>query len=142
MPIRRAVVQIDPKTGNILKVYPSVRAAERVITQRMSSGCVILQACKGKTKTGYGFVWMYSDEANDPDKYAAHMDRVRQPRIHTGGKKRRPVVQLDRGTMEMINGYPSVSDAAKAVDGQVPRVIDACKNTNHTAYGYYWRYAD
>lgn len=53
----RQVAKIDPKTLEILEVYPTVRAAEQAnnISKHISS------VCNGKRKTAGGFIWKYLD---------------------------------------------------------------------------------
>lgn len=51
----KAVAKIDPVTNEILKVYPSVREAERDNGETNH----IAQVCNGKRKTCKGYKWKY-----------------------------------------------------------------------------------
>lgn len=51
----KAVAQIDPITGEILRVYPSIREAERDNGNTRH----IAEVCKGKRKTCKGYKWKY-----------------------------------------------------------------------------------
>ena len=53
----RQVAKIDPKTLEILEVYPTVRAAEQANNISKHIGSV----CNGKRKTAGGFIWKYLD---------------------------------------------------------------------------------
>ena len=52
----QAVVQIDPKTDEILQIFPSVAEAEKATGNSKHIGSV----CKGKRKTAKGFKWKYA----------------------------------------------------------------------------------
>lgn len=51
----KPVAQIDIKTNEILKIYPSARAAER----EHGNTCHIADVCNGKRKTCKGYKWKY-----------------------------------------------------------------------------------
>lgn len=51
----QAVAQIDPKTNEIIKIFPSVAEAERATGNSKHIGSV----CKGKRNTAKGFKWKY-----------------------------------------------------------------------------------
>jgi hypothetical protein len=54
---RKKVVQIDPETGNVIKIWKSTREPESVLgISNVSS------VCKGKRKTMGGFIWKYAEE--------------------------------------------------------------------------------
>lgn len=54
---RRKVLQIDPKSGKIIKVWGSTREPQRVLGINNVSS-----VCKGKRKTMGGFIWKYEEE--------------------------------------------------------------------------------
>lgn len=54
---RRKVLQIDPKSGEIIKVWASTREPQRVLGINNVSS-----VCKGKRKTMGGFIWKYAEE--------------------------------------------------------------------------------
>lgn len=56
---RRSVLQIDPKTGNIVAQYDTVKAAQEATGAHMSNICL---CCRGKHKTAAGFGWRYAGE--------------------------------------------------------------------------------
>lgn len=67
--------------------------------------------------------------------------------IHTGvtPKNARPVLQLDKNSLEVIKEYPSATHASLAVinnkDG-CSNILNVCKQKRKTAYGYVWRFKD
>lgn len=56
---KHAVLQIDAKTGQVIKEYPSMSSAARAIH---SSTAQIGQACRGERDTWHGFVWRIKGE--------------------------------------------------------------------------------
>lgn len=62
--INKPVCKIDPKTNQILKIYSSVRQAERENNIQSHIPAV----CKGKRKTAGGFKWKYLDDINSSNQ--------------------------------------------------------------------------
>lgn len=54
---RKRVAKSDKVTGNLLKVYESIKAAERDGYKAPE----IIKCCKGRLKSHYGFHWEYVD---------------------------------------------------------------------------------
>ena len=55
-PTSKQVVQIDPTTNKVIKVWGSIKQAEK---QEGFKHSAISKCCKGKLKTHKGFKWMY-----------------------------------------------------------------------------------
>ncbi len=53
---KRAVVKIDPNTGEILKTYPTILSTKDD-SYRVST---VQKACSGKLKLAHGFEWQYA----------------------------------------------------------------------------------
>lgn len=70
----------------------------------------------------------HTKESNDKN-------RISQP-------NRRPVVQLDKNTLEIINIYDSIKQASCAVGGSDGNIGRACKEKHRVVKGYKWRYYD
>ena len=59
------------------------------------------------------------------------------------GKPKKPVYQIDIETNEIINEYPSIADAARAVKCKTSSLIGACCRNEYwrkTIMGYRWEY--
>ena len=54
--LSKKVAQIDKKTNEILQIFPSCEAAEKVCGKR---GGHISQVCKGTRKSAHGYKWQY-----------------------------------------------------------------------------------
>jgi hypothetical protein len=52
---RKKVCQIDPNTGEVIKVFPGIRVAERELGISTIKHCV-----SGRTKTAGGYIWRYA----------------------------------------------------------------------------------
>lgn len=63
----RPVWRIDKDTKEKLERYSSINKAidwldkNKIIIKKSKSGAVISKACRGKSKTAYGFKWIYDD---------------------------------------------------------------------------------
>lgn len=55
-------------------------------------------------------------------------------------RNRKPVAQFDK-EMNFIADYPSICDAAKAIDGSKAHIAKCCTGQYKSAYGYIWREA-
>ena len=60
-PKSRPILQFD-KNNNFIAKYNN--AAEAARKNNATSGSNILQVCKGKRKTAYGYIWRYEDDSN------------------------------------------------------------------------------
>ena len=54
---KKPVKQIDPKTNQILNIFPSENDAARFLGRK--KGSHISEVCKGICQTAYGFIWKY-----------------------------------------------------------------------------------
>ena len=55
-------------------------------------------------------------------------------------KRGKRVAQLNTNTGEIINIYMSMSEAAKAIDGDETNISKVCRGKRPMAYGYSWRF--
>ena len=55
----KGVCKIDPISGEILEIYPSIRFARRKNKYRSHSN--ISKVCKNKSGTAYGYTWRYKN---------------------------------------------------------------------------------
>lgn len=82
--------------------------------------------CRGKQKTAYGYRWTYTD---DEQKNFSFNDR------------KRPVLQFDKQTFELIKEFDSVADAAEEISGERENkystsIASCARNEYKTAYGF------
>lgn len=57
--IAKVVLQLDPKTEEIIAVYPSIQKAYDALGKQHSGH--IAAVCTGKRKTAYGYKWKYEN---------------------------------------------------------------------------------
>lgn len=88
------------------------------------------EVCKGKRKSAGGFIWMYKDDYENKNK------SVKPVKIGTEKK----VVQLDLEG-EVLNEFPSISDACKEVSVSVTTISRACK-FGKISCGFRWMYKE
>lgn len=59
------------------------------------------------------------------------------------GKPPRPVVKLDKTTRQELEIYPSIKDAARALNMKSPSNIGmVCRGQRNEAGGYAWKYKE
>ena len=54
----------------------------------------------------------------------------------------KPVYQLDRYTGEIVQSYPSLKEAASAMDVSASSIASACNHKNRTCSNYKWCFAN
>lgn len=69
-----------------------------------------------------------------------HADRTGLRRC-TNSNKRKPVVQIDLSTGEVIAAFVSQSEAARQTGFSQTNISTCCNGKTKSAYGYGWRYA-
>lgn len=122
----KKVIQYD-LNGKKIQEFNSIAEAAR---QTNSSQNKITLCCQFKRKTHNNYQWRYKEDECDT------IQRVDKP-VTTP----RQVAQIDINTGEIINIYPSMSMAAKAVNGTASAIINIInhKKQTKTHKGYGWK---
>lgn len=120
LPFQREVLKLDINTNEILQIYNSVSEAAK---DSKCNDSYLSKVCKNKGIT-CGYKWKYSDKD--------YIKKDFTPKI---------VNQLNLKTGEIINTYPSVSAAARAVNGDSSYISKVCRGIYHSSKGYGWSYA-
>lgn len=85
---------------------------------------------------------------NAENKRGTHLSEETKKKISEAKKGTPPpnrlaVIQLNKDTLEIIAEFPSASDAAKKLIGNVEgcsNILNVCKGKRKAAYGYKWRF--
>lgn len=60
---------------------------------------------------------------------------------HSYDERKKPIVQLDKESGELLNTYDSIGSAMRSIGKNTKNVIiNCCKGRGHSAYGYRWLY--
>jgi hypothetical protein len=121
------VLRIDKETGKVLEEYTS--PSEAALQTGISSGGIghVLQ---GRQKTAGGFVFRY--------KYDE--DRVRNKKNKATAGIPCPVLRIDKETGNVLEEYPSISEAAQRTDISRTKITYILQGRNQTAGGFVFRY--
>lgn len=117
------VEQIDIETGIVLHLYPSLSKAAKAVKGDSSN---ISKTCKGKIKTYQGYKWQYKKDTQHVKKDFSS----------------RPVCKLDLKTRKILEIYPSISQAARSVNGDSSYISKVCKGKQHSSKGFGWCYLE
>lgn len=115
----KAVIQFD-KNGNIIAEYKTAAEASRIIGINLGN---IVDCCNGKTKTAFGYQWIYKKDYNPNNIYIfvnAHI---------------KPIVQLDLNN-NFISEYTSISEAEQITHIDNRAISAVCKNKRKTTGGF------
>lgn len=121
----KSVVQFS-LDGERIATYPSTMEAGRATGSLPEK---IVLCCQRKRQTHNGYQWRYLNEAGE------RLQPVNKPRTQA-----RPVAQINPETGEIIATYPSITTAAKAVNGSssaITNIINKTKQTKtHKGFGW------
>lgn len=78
---------------------------------------------------------------NYNNTYGTRIERISKAIIEkTDHKQKVKIVQCDKNTGEEIAIFPSVGDAARAVNGNHSNIVACMNGRQKTSYGYKWKY--
>lgn len=120
----KKVDQINVETGKVLKTFESIyKAAEQVnISPESISKCI-----NGRANTAAGYAWVISGNS--------YIKPQKPIRI---GKS---VVKIDKNTNEVLEKFPSISEASRAIGLSSNTQIKKCiKGIVDTVKGYKWKF--
>lgn len=129
----KAVLALDPKTGEVVKEFPSAAEAER---NGFDSGN-LAACCNGKMLSHRGLVWKYKDDYDQENAWTP---------VKIGGEAVAaslsiPVQAIDPNTGVVVREFPSTAEAAR--NGFSSTAISRCcrgVKRYKTHKGYKWRY--
>lgn len=126
--VSKTVLQIDPKTKEIIAKFKSISDAE-VAMGRNYSPCMashIGDCCKGNRRTAHGFIWQYEDNWNSNN-------------LNIKDDYRKIVLQYDLNN-NLIAEYSSLKEAAIST-GFNNAGISRCAIGKQKSYkNYIWKY--
>lgn len=110
--------------GNFIRTFKSIGEAANFVKGERSP---IRKCCRNELKTAYGYKW-YCPEVFQEKKYS--------------NNKPTAIEQLDINSLQVIQTFPSISAAARALNKSGTSLIRrALENQAYSAYGYKWRKA-
>lgn len=118
---KQPVEQFDLNTGQVIQQFSSLSEAARSING--DSSC-ISKACKGKYNSHKGYGWRYKGQPLNKKDFS-----------------KRSVNQIDLKTGAILNTYTSLSQAAKAINGDASYLSKVCRGVQKSSHGYGWQYA-
>ena len=119
IPFQRVVHKIDINTNEIIETFLSVSEAAKSIECNDS---YLSKVCK-KSGVAFGYKWEYGDNDYKKKNFSPH-----------------PVCQIDLSTGNVINTFPSISDAAKFVNGDTSYISKVCRGIQKSSKGYGWKF--
>lgn len=133
----KPVVQLDKDTCELICQYKSLSEAAKALNTTKS---LIRNACKSKSSYAKGYIWKFLSEYNNiveitPYKRTVSKDHAKNANMFAMEKIRKPVLQLDINTLEVVAIYTCISDAIKI--NNCNKIQRYCK-TNKPVCGYIW----
>ena len=127
--MKRAVVQIDPKTGKYIEKYESVSEAGRALGILPQSIESVLRK-DGYHKTAKGFGWIYLDEYNPTKDYSI---------VNNQGHGTKRVSKIDLQSNKKLETYNSIKEAGELNNYPVRNYIgDVCNGHRKSYKGFGW----
>ncbi len=118
------VVQICPKTADIIKVWADISTAQKELEIYH-----IRDAIDNLIMSSGGYLWFREDilKLSDSDRY----DLV--------ALKTKKIVQLEKGSLELIKVWDGATEAAQALGTNDSNIIKAYMGRSNSAKGFVWR---
>lgn len=136
------VLQIDIKTGQIIKLWDSLSQAAAAMNVNDSS---ISSVCSQnpvfdkkankyhKRKSSAGYYWKYANDTSE----------IIVPNINERYENsKKPVAQIDAETGQVLKIYNGISDAHYATGACSSKIVKNCKGIRNSTSGYRWKYID
>lgn len=117
--LKRKVQQIDINTNQIINTFESIANAANFIHGDNSN---ISKACKNN-RIAYGYKWQYVDMPQEKRNFT-----------------KKKVEQFDLQTGKTIKTYESISEAARAVNGDSSYISKVCRGIQKSSKGFGWRF--
>lgn len=136
-PMKEKPIDRFSLTGEYIDTFPSVVAAATSLC--IPSVDAIGRAARGKAKSSAGYQWRYH---SDGIVSLPPLKPRWEVRKENGGYAGKPIDKIDLVTGDVIDTYPSVREAARAVNGNRWNIKTIAENTSgkKSASGYGWRY--
>ena len=132
----RKIYQIDPNTGEIIKLWNSIGEIERELHISHSSiiGCCML---KPRIKTAGGFTWRYFENYN-PEK---DKESLIQYCVNETLKNTKHVLQYSYDGV-LLKEYNSTKDAGESVGKNSRNIARYCRGDRKDPDRYVWKYKE
>lgn len=123
--------------GELIAEYESATEAQRLTGV---SSVAISQCVRKKSQQSGGFIWRFINDTSTIESPKSIWDKRRENGTTCG----KAIDKIDKNTGEVIETYPSIREAARAVNGDKANIQHAIKGVNRTrsAYGYKWKFHD
>lgn len=117
--------------GRFITQHMSTTSAAKSIGRSQTS---IASACRNHNKS-CGYYWRYNDEI----EYGKNLPKEDLLEIKPGLCLMKAITQYD-SYGNIVNTFPSVTDAARKINGDTSCLSLCCKRKIKQAYGFIWRY--
>lgn len=98
----------------------------------------INSCCNGKLKTAGGYIWVFDTNKQELfDNKESIINNIKTDKNKENLGK--TVYQFDK-QFNFIAKYPSIHDAAKAINAKHNNISKACRGESKTSHGYIWRF--
>jgi transposase len=129
---RKAVVQLTIY-GEFISEYKSVSEASHEMGVSTTSN--ISSVCTGKTRTAYGYRWLYKEDYNNLSEEEKFNLRNFEPALN----EKKEVFQLDK-ELNIINTYESLTEASRKTSVSMSMISEVCNGKFNSSRGYKWMF--
>ena len=117
----KKVMQIDPKSGEIVKIWDS----ETEVCEFYNGNHSLIYDAIRRHSLTKGYYWQYEGEEILP---------INNRNLHC-----KYVQQIDKNTLEVIKVWDSLSEVERQLNISASNISDVCKGKRKTAGGFIWR---
>lgn len=130
----RAIYQINPKTGEIIKIWERINDVEQELK---ISHAAIIGCCNKKRKTCGGFAWRYIEDYN-PEKDA---ESLIQYTIKDILKNTKHILKYNKEN-KLLKEYNSAQIAAQEENKKASNIRRYCRGERNDPDGFIWKYKE
>lgn len=130
------ILQIDLTTNEIIKEWPNALEIEKEIGYKSHTITTVALTGTTECKTAYGYRWLWKSDYNMMIEHGLPL-----PPFHKKGERnKKPVLQIDINTGEIIKEWASAADIKNELGYSNTSILNCCKGKYKTSYNYIWRY--
>ena len=126
-----SVLQVDPKTNEVVSTFSSIEEAGQAVGMLAGN---IGNCCRGIAMTAGGYRWKYAD----PQKASEFQEKQGEH----GGHGRKSVCKIDPKTGNVVETYASIAEAAEKNGCKTVHIFSVLNGSRKTTKGLVFAYTD
>lgn len=129
----RSIEQIDPETGEVLRVFNRIRDASEFVGVKSNS---ITHVLKGRSKTCRGYFWKYVDQSHVDVEF--HL-REETKKRSSDSRRRRTLVEMIDQDGRVVETYETMNSASRNCGIHISKITECLNDPTVVVDGFRFR---